>query len=44
MYNGINLSLFEMYVSLEVRINKYIFGFIVLNVLHVVLVNLYHFH
>ena len=38
MYNGIDLSLFEMYVSLEMRINKYIFGFIVLHVLHIVFV------
>ena len=38
MYNAIDLSLFEMYTSLEMRINKYIFGFIVLHVLHIVFV------
>ena len=38
MYNAIDLSLFEIYISLEMRIIKYIFVFIVLNVLHVVFV------
>jgi len=38
MYNAIDLSLFEIYISLEMRINKNIFGFIVLHVLHIVFV------
>ena len=38
MYNAIDLSLFEIYISLEMRINKYIFEFIVLHVLHIVFV------
>ncbi len=36
MYNAIDLSLFEIYISLEMRINKYIFAFISPNVLHMV--------
>ncbi len=35
MYNAIDLSLFEIYISLEMRINKYIFAFIAPNVLHI---------
>jgi hypothetical protein len=38
MYNAIDLSLFEIYISLEMRINKYIFAFIAPNVLHMVFV------
>ena len=44
MYNAIDLPLFVVHISLEMRINKYIFGSIVLHVLHVISVNLYHFH
>jgi hypothetical protein len=38
IYNAIHLSLFEIYISLEMRIIKCIFVFILLNVLHVVFV------
>ena len=41
MYNAIDLSLFEIYTSLEMRTNKYIVVFIVLNVLHVVFVYIF---
>ena len=38
MYNAVDLSLFEVYISLEMGINKYIFGPIVPHLLHIVFV------